>query len=97
MDQFGLTIKKGTVPDIVTLAEAIGPGIFVRNNNRGVDTSNAQIIRHDQLLKIDWKKSSAASPLQTVDLRQDIEQLQNVARKLSRIPTNVMCTVHIRR
>ena len=94
MDQFGLAIKKGTL----SLPGALGPvyGIFIHSNNRGVGP-NANIIRYDQLIKIDWKKSSANSPLQTVDLTQDIENLQIVARKLSRIPTNVMCTVHIRR
>ena len=93
MDQFGLSIKKGTV----SLPGAPGDqlGIFIQSNNRGSHTNT--VIRHDQLLKIDWKKSSATSPLQTVDLTVDIDNLQVVARKLSKIPTNVMCTVHIRR
>ena len=93
MDQYGISIKKGTTS--LPGEPADQPGIFIQNNNRGSHTNT--VIRHDQLLKIDWKKSSATSPLQTVDLTVDIDNLQVVARKLSKIPTNVMCTVHIRR
>ena len=89
MDQFGFSIKKGTNTDLLE------QGIFVEKNSRGTSMAG-DIQKYDQLVKITWKKASQNSTVQEC-VFQHSDSIQQIAQHVSRIPINVICTIHYRR
>ena len=89
MDQFGFSIKKGTNRDLLE------EGIFVEKNSRGTAMAG-DIRKYDQLVKITWKKASQNSTMQEFALEHS-DSIQQIAQRVSRIPINIVCTIHYRR
>ena len=89
MDQFGFSIKKGTNTDLLE------QGIFIEKNSRGTAMAG-DIQKHDQLMKITWKKASQNSTPQEFVL-EHTDSIQQIAQRISRIPINIVCTLYYRR
>ena len=95
MDQFGLNINRATYRDTNNELDNTH-GIFIERNSRG-EAWAGDLLKYDQLLKITWTRPSQNSPMTTVDLTGDIENIQDMVREINRIPINIMCKIYYKR
>ena len=81
MDQFGININRATHRDTNNELNNT-QGIFIEQNSRGA-TWAGDLLKYDQLLKITWTRPSQNSPMTTVDLTGDIDNIQDVVRDIN--------------